>query len=406
MNEPGNIAGVSFKSLRRLLLSFSNLSRAVFISLIGLVINYILIRYKSREILDSYVYCIAVINVLMVFCNWGAKDYSVRYLSSDPGRFSETLGHLLTSRVILFLPALLVVLLIPANVPFKFFIALYLMLKSFTSVFESVITVQKKFVAFLFIDFVLNVVLVATILLDRKENDVQIFFAELLIIEFLRFASCFLLFKKFVVVNFDLKKSLSLIGASKSFFFVALAGFVCSKADLYAVGIVMKKEQMSLYFIIINLVGLSQVAYATLVGTYSANIFRYSADSFRNFSVFSLKAGALFSLVSWAGVYVLCNYYYKIPTGPFFSALIFVNIFLFTLVLTQMYHFTRLEKQPVILRALIFSGVINVVLSLLLSGPLGQTGAFLSNTLGSLCTLICFKLYDYYAKDQRFNSHV
>ncbi|WP_317899339.1 hypothetical protein [Aurantibacillus circumpalustris] len=389
----------SHKTLDRLLLSFSNVSRTAFISLIGLFINYVLLHYKSTALLSSYVYCITTINLIFVFSNWGGKDFSTKLLVSEPSKLKESINTLLNSRVLLFLPSLLIIFLLPVVGAFKLFIAVYLLLKLFTSVFETLITVQKKFHVFLIIDFCLNIVLLVFISVDQNSANPLILFAELVFIEFLRVIVCFIFFRKYIIFRFNFTGGVSLVKFSRNYFFVALAGFACSKADLYSVGLVVNKEQMSIYFIILNLVGLCLVSYATLVSTFSANIFRYNLSSFEKFSIFSIKAGLLFSLVSAAFAYLICNYYYRITFGFWFTLLVFLNVFLFTMVLTQMYNFTRLEKQTVILKALVVTGIVNILLSLLLAQQFGIIGSFLSNTIGSSITLIYLKTHLLYARN-------
>jgi len=399
MADSINIPSTRVKRFQRLMLSLSNVSRTAFISLVGLFINYVLLNYKANSLLEAYVYCISLINLFLVFCNWGGKDYNTKLLVAAPDKLKDSLNAILSSRLLLFLPALLVVCLIPGPLSFKLFIAFYLLLKVSTSVFESVITVQKKFHLFLLIDFCLNLLLLLIICTDRNVNDIGLFLAELLGIECIRLLACLLFFKNYVDPRFNFKKGFALVSASKNYFFIALAGFICSKADLYAVGLTLHKGQMSTYFIILNLVGLSQIGYATLVSTFSSNIFRYTTASFKNFASSSLKTGLLYSILSTMVIYLLCNYYYHIRLDFLFTFLVLINLLIFTMVLIEMYNFTRMEKQHIILKALIIAGVLNITLSPVLCFYLGLTGAFLSNTLGGFLTLAFFKLNLYYARD-------
>jgi O-antigen/teichoic acid export membrane protein len=386
------ITGKSRKQFKRLFLSLSNVSRSLFVSFFGLLINYILLNQKSDQVLNPYVYCISIVNLMMVINNWGGKDFAVKAIVRDPGKEQKLLNEIFNARAILFLIIITAFLLVPFSLDFKLFISMLLILKTFNIVFEAVITVHKKFHEFVFLDLILNLGFVALILFDNNKTDPRVFLIELLCVESIRLTFNIIFFRKSIRLHIDLKGGLRIIKESSTFFYMALFGFICSKADLYVVGLASSSSEMSRYFIILNLVSLSHVVFASFQGTYASTIFRYSKDSFKKFSRFSAVLGFLFSVAACLLIYLLCSVYYKIQIGYTFTGTILLNIFTFSLVLTEMYRHTRLGKQKAALYILILCGIINISVSYALIGSLGLLGAFIGNTTGAFCTFLFLKI--------------
>jgi|GEM_PF-5055211 len=404
MESPSLYTKTTRKKIRRLLLSFSNVSRGFFVSFFGLLVNYILLHYKSPVILDSYVYCISIINLLLAFTNWGGKEYAVRSLTDSPSRVHTTLGSIINSRLILFFLLFILLVSLPVLEGFKTFILVYLLFKTVNSVFESMIVLQKRFVLFLLIDFTLNAGFILVILLDNNAVDAGLFLLELVILECLRLIINIVVFGKGIPFRLSFREGFRILKESRQFFFVAIAGFICSRSDLYAVGLLLDKHSLSMYYILINLVILCQIGHTTFVSTFSANIYRYNQTSFKKFLSFSAQQGFLIAAMATAAVYFTGRYYYRIGLDPIFTSLVFLNILSFTFVLGQVYHFTRLNEQKIILRVIVVSGCVNVALSFLLTGPYGVKGAFISNTACMVCTFLLFKIYSFHVEKQTLSS--
>lgn len=381
------------KTIKRLVLSASNVSRGLFLSVFGLLLNYILLNYKSSTILDTYVFCIAFVNLLLVFNNWGGREYTIQTLSLKSSESKTSLSSIINSRFILFILLLIPIFFTTHFFGFKKYIIVLLFFKTLNSVFESMIIIHKRFFFFMIIDLVLNVLFIGTILFDSNINSAELFLIELSALELIRLVIHLIAFKKSIAFKLNFKTGLHSLGQSKRFFLVAFAGFVCSRADLYAVDVFLDKHALSTYYILINLVILCQIFYTTFVSTFSSNIYRYNSSAFKKFEFYSAWRGTLISIAGTACIYFLSTYYYKIKLDVFFIILVFANILSFTFVLIKVYYFTRLNLQKVILKVIVFAGCVNILLSMALTVPFGLKGAFLSNTVCMITTYYLFKFH-------------
>jgi O-antigen/teichoic acid export membrane protein len=387
------------KTYSRLILSVSNISRTLFASVLGLLINYILINFKSGPILDKYVYAITIVNLLFVFCNWGGKDFSVKKLAAQTHNLGETINSLTGSRLLLYLMVILPVILIPAEPLLKIFIAIYLLIKILLSVYDPLITIQKKFTRFFIIDLVLSTALLVVIFTDGNSNSPGIFLFEVVAVELIRLAITSYTFRNFINPGFSYSKSLSLLKESRHFFFIALAGFICSRADLYVVGLLLESHVLSYYFIILNIVALCQVAFAGLVNTFSANIFRVADNTFNKVGKRVIFLGLGFAFFSAVFFYLICEYFYHITTGIYMTIMVFMNILFFVSGLIEMYRFTRDDRQLAILNVLLISGATHIILSYIFAKNYMIEGAFASNTFTLLLTYLLLKYHAFRARN-------
>lgn len=380
--------------VQRFLQIVSNLSRSFLVSFFGIIVNYILLRYKAGGILTTYVYSISIINFLFVFSNWGGKDYITKAYAKEPFAIKELTAGLLGSKLLAACLLIPFVFLLPVDLTVKCFIATYLLLKTFSQVYEALIVLRKKYHLSLAIDSVLSFGLLLIIFNDGNKDNPTVFLMELLILELLRIAFYFVMFRAEMALTLNNNACLQVIKKSSLFFYISLAGFLCSKADLYVTGFFLGKQSMSIYYIITNLVSFSLIAYATINGTFVAGILRYNQKVFGKFVQSSVYTGFIFSLLSALAVYVLCTYYFRLTLSAFFCTLIIANVFGFTRVLMQMYRYTRLERQDLVLRCLLISGLANVLSACLLTKMFGHTGAFAANTLAVYINLILLqKMY-------------
>lgn len=379
------------KRLDRLLLSFSNISRGFFISFFGLLVNYILVHYKSGEVLQSYVYCMATVNLSLVFSNWGGKEYNLKSFTDNPAEMQQTFSALLSSRILLLAPAITCLLFLTDPNQLTWAIALLMVFRTFNLVFESLVIVHRKIHTFFVIDFLLNLGFLFLIFFDRNADDPQLFLWELCGMELIRLIMYLLFVVRPFTFSLNLGAGIRTLRHSTVFFLTALSGFVCSRADLYVVGIKLSRADMSNYYILLNLVILAQVTYTTFVGTFSAGIYRASLKTFRRVLARAGTLGALLTLPAAIAIFLMGRCYFDLRLDLFYLPLIFINLLAFTFLLEQFYRFARAGKQRTFLKVTVLAGATNIYLSWWLTGRLGQHGAFIGNTTGVVLTFLLLR---------------
>ena len=134
----------SNKLFLRSFLAFSNVGRGLLTSFFGLLLNYILIHFNSKEVLNSYVYFISIFGLFFNFTNWGGKFFNTKEISKNPQMSKRLISNLISSKIILLFIVCFVVIFIPIQLELKFLLVALLFLKSLVPIFDSLILFRKK----------------------------------------------------------------------------------------------------------------------------------------------------------------------------------------------------------------------------------------------------------------------
>lgn len=383
----------SNKLFLRSFLAFSNVGRGLLTSFFGLLLNYILIHFNSKEVLNSYVYFISIFGLFFNFTNWGGKFFNTKEISKNPQMSKRLISNLISSKIILLFIVCFVVIFIPIQLELKFLLVALLFLKSLVPIFDSLILFRKKSQTVFTVETILSAGFLFLVFDNSNKLSPVTFLVCLIGFELVKFVYYLILFLDEISFCFSTNEAYKILKKSFYFFGVSLAGFIASKSDLYVIGILINKEVMSHYFIISSLSSMCMVVYATLINTFETSIFRFNHKVFQKLETFLKSFGLVFSLLSAIGFYIVTNLFYTIPIDYKFTILFFFNIFLFTLLNFEMYRFTKLEKQNIVLFFLVISGIINCAFSFLFIKQLLLFGAFLANTLGILINYLLMRFY-------------
>lgn len=375
------------KLLKRFYLSISGVLKTLFVSLFGLLINFILLHYKDPSILDTYVFCIATVNLFFMFSNWGGKEYLIVTLSKNQSRLHEKSADIINNRIIFSLISGCLIVFLSIEIEIKIFIILFVLLKTLSAFFDSLTTILKNFHQIILFDVLLYGLFTFFVYYDGNTSNIIVFLFELLVLEILRLLFYMYIYRKYYSLKLSIKLAFDVAKQSIPFFLLTVSGFLSSKADLYVVGIMLNKSEMSIYFIILNLISFCQVAYASFINTYSSNIYRLSNYSFRKFSNYTIYISSAISIFSAFLIYIICNLYYKIDFDILFSVLVAINMFIFNFVMIEVFNFNKRNKQKHLPKIFFITGLLNLLLSYAFIPSYGTIGAFFSSTLSALFSL-------------------
>jgi len=381
------------KFITRSFLTISNVGRGLLIGVFGLILNYVLLHYNSIEVLNTYVYFISIFGLFYIFTNWGGKFFNTKEISKSPKHSKILISNLISSKIILLTACSLLIVFLPLELELKISMIVFLFLKSLTPIFDALIIYRKKSQIVFTLELVLNSIFLFLLFYFSNTFKPITFLIYFIILEFIKVIFYFVLFWNEISFDFSISKARKVLKKSFYFFLVSIAGFLASKSDLYIIGILINKETMSYYFIISSLTSISMVIYASIINTFQTSIYRFNQQLFQKLGNSLKYFGVLFSIIATIGFYIVSNFIYKIPINFQFSILFFLNIFLFTLLNFEMYRYTKLEKQKVILVVLIISVIINCFVSFLIIKKLLLFGAFLANTLGILFNYLILHFY-------------
>ncbi len=379
------------KTGQRFFISTANSLRLISASLIGLVINFILLHYKNPEVLNVYVYCVTTSGLFLLVSNWGGREFALRELSHHPSQQAKIISNILFSRlIILFVLSPILYLYHPLVSPIIILVLSFARIS--ISVFETLLIVQKRFGYLLLIDQIINWSFIIVLFTDLNSGDIHVFLNKWLLFELVKLILYGWFLRKDLQFTYSFEDLISVFKKSTPFFAVAIAGFCCSKADLYILGIYMDSDSLSKYTIVTNFIILCQVLFGGLFGAFISNMLRMGTQAFNNFSRYVIWTGLLFACLCVAAIYLLYLLFFHQQASSLFLLMVFINLAAYSNTYTSVYYFTRLNKQNLILKVIVIAGTLNVIASLLVVPLYGFYGAFACNTGCALLTAILFKI--------------
>ncbi|WP_159780284.1 hypothetical protein, partial [Flavobacterium sp. 9AF] len=315
------------KIIERNFLAISNVSRNLLLSFFGLFLNYLLLRTKDLEILNTYVYFISAIGLLYIFINWGGKFYNTKEISNNPKDYRPFISSLFSSKILLLLFFIILFLFMPIQKDIKLFIIPFLLLKSLVPIFDSLILFRKKSKIILLLEVVFYTAFLCLLYFFPDKFSSTSFIASLLILETLKTVTYFIYFRNDFKLNISLTNGIKVLKNSIYYFGLSLAGFLASKSDLYIVGILIDKETMSYYFVLSNLLNLSMLVYASFINTFETSIYRFNSSLFRKIEKNLKYFGLIFSIIATIIFYLIAVYFYKINVDMKLTIMFLLNIF-------------------------------------------------------------------------------
>jgi len=361
--------------------SITNVGRSFINPVLIMAVSYLFIRTNAKQELLEINKMNAIINAFIIFCGWGLKDYLLKENFKSMAGFSQKWNEALYSKLPLIFISLVIALFLPLE--YSFIICGFIILRTINALYDSLIIYKKKVSLYFLLDAVIALLIVSLIWFNIL-TDHKLYFYILLGGEFLKLCLSFLLFRMIEPTYFSIIQAFNFLAATKLFFLLSLVSFFQSRADLYILGFLFDPAGFNEYQVKISLISFSQLAIASFVSVYSKLFFKDIFSSEAIFKNIIIKCGLIISILSAPIIVLIENYFFSFDFSIINNLVIIANIFIFSLVLIEMYNYTKSNNVGTIIIMLVISAGINLVLSFLLIKNYTITGGLLSNTISSL----------------------
>ncbi len=367
---------------------FSNTIRGVSSSLINAFVCFGFTALHLPSDLKDFIIFFTGVNLLLSFVNWGLKDYSVKLFVSESGT-ENIFSQLFSIRLTLFILIGVFICFIPLDLTIILFILVFSFLKSLNNTIEAFSTAKSKNSLFAGVDLFFLIFIVIYYSLHSGFN-LNTVIMLMIIAELSKFFAGIILFRE--VISFKLINPFPFLKTTYNYFLIAFFAFLLSKTDFYIASLYLPSGQIINYHIYSSLIGLSQIIIASFFSNQMVDLFSSGGKTFsNNYKGFLLKSFAL-SILALPLFYVITHYIYKYNISMAMLALVFCNLFIYSVSIFEIYLKTDQNKSKLLLNGVLVSAVINIVFSFSLINYFGITGAILSNIAGLLSLYIFFKL--------------
>lgn len=367
---------------------FSNTIRGVSSSLLNAFVCFGFTALHLPSHLKNFIIFFTGVNLLLSFVNWGLKDYSVKLFVSE-SNVEKVFSQLFSIRLSLFFLIGVFICFIPLDLTIILFILIFSFLKSFNNTIEAFSTAKSKNGLFAGVDLFFLISLVIYYVLNSGFN-LNMVIMLMIISELTKLFVGIILFRE--VISFKLINPIPFLKTTYNYFLIAFFAFLLSKIDFYIASLYLPSNEIINYHIYSSLIGLSQIIIASFFSRQMVDLFSSGEKTFTTqYKRFLLTSFAL-SALALPFFYFITHYFYNFSLSISTLALVFCNLFIYSIVIFEMYLKTDQNKSKLLLTGVLVSAVINIICSFSLINYFGIMGAIFSNIAGLLSLYLFFKV--------------
>jgi len=357
------------------------------IQVFNFLIALIGIKYLGKENWGNFIYILIWIYFVAFVANYGNKDFLLKKYSQSPSKIEASFFSAFFSRAVFLILTLVFLGFFPLKVALLS-IVLSILLFTYQSL-ESLVLYYQKFTAQTIAEITGFIVICTFIILP---NEVTV--TTLL----LGYCSAFLL--KFIIVLASVKIKLKGMHISFSkhllklltpFFLIGFSGWIASKIDLYMVNILMPKDQLAAYQLLISAFLMLQAFAGFITYPFVKHLYRLPKASIQRIkirlAVVSIPLVAFGTSIIWI---VFEKYVYlKIPVLLYLlGAATAVPVFFYIIDVFMAYKNNKVKK---VMYYNFTAATVGLVLSALLIPIYNLQGALMSAVAAQFLILFLYK---------------
>jgi hypothetical protein len=378
------------KTLHRASFITHNALRQLLVSLYGMAIPFIVIRYVSKEIWGTFVspllFCLLALQII----NWGNKEYLLRQFSVEPSAMARHLSANATTR---FFPALVLgsIALLYFPLVSGVFIFLWIIGRFLSHSTEALVIYEKAFQASIRIETV-GFIFFCIVFLSFNNPDAFVLLVVYSLYQLIKGIGYLWHFRDYIdkrYFNFDRKY----YSAAFPFFLLSILGFFASKADVYLVENLGNAVTTSDYQIINSLLVFVMSVSAFLYAPFTKNIYRMTIETTLKSKRWLAASGLLIVPPSLLAIHCILRFYADIRLPLLFYVVAFLYVLPTYLYGIEIVSLFRQKKEKKVVAVLFIGTAVNTALSaLFLYLDYGITGALAGSAISQWLILLLFKL--------------
>ena len=383
-----------FKWKRRLGTVLGNSARSIVPLGLNSLISLVVIRYSSFSVWGDLVSFLLIINLGVQFFGWGSKQYLLREFASNPAKTGSVWFENLKARFPLLIFVTLIIMLIDIPPEVKTLMILWQSIMFFSRSFEVLILYTRRMRFFLFLEIMLSVVFLGALVFFHDAINVFLILSLFTLNEFIRLVVTAIYFRKLLYFRYTISINFKILTASFVFFILGTIGMLQSRLDLYFVALLLPRNELAVYQVLINYILLIQAATGFIIQPFLKEIYRMNRHSLAIFSFKFTFAGFVIAIPVTVLLTIVLKYIYGIDLSWQMSLLAFiyiVPIFYYTIRVYLLYKF---NKESLILISGISVLLLSIPLNYYLITMLGLNGALIAGVIGELLSLLFYFYFE------------
>ncbi|MFC4721292.1 hypothetical protein ACFO5O_03080 [Geojedonia litorea] len=364
-----------------------NIIRSLATPIFNFLITIIGVMALGKYRWGDFVQIILWIYLFVFISNFGNRDFLIRSFSKSPSKIDSLFFTNLSSRSILLVLSLVFLIIFPLKTALLS-VLLGLSIFLYQSL-ESLVIYFQKFIVQIVAESVGLLIIVGSILFYNNLD------TNLLLLIY-----CISFWIKTFLILYDLNLnykafkfhfSYAQIKESLPFFLIGFSGWLASKADIYMVNIMLTKEQLTEYQLLMTAILFLQGIAAYIIYPFTKHMYRLPLKFFnrakRILGLVSVPIIVLFTVITWFVYEEIIEL--NIPQSHYIlGALLSLPYYFFLIDIIALY---KINKEISVMYVNFGSAIVNIVLTLLLIPIFEVMGALVSVLVIQYSKLFLYK---------------
>ena len=372
----------------------NNSARNIVPLLINSITSVLVIKFTSFSVWGVIVSYLIISNLAAQLAAWGSKQQLIREFSLEPSKIGVLWNANLQSRFPLLLLVSIIILLLNFPGEIRGLLVLLQFLLFFSRSYEVMIVYLKKMGFFLICETILAILFVGAILLKHQSLSASLILFLFICTEFFRLAVAAIYFRKSVHFYFPIRLDYKILRDGLIFYCLGTLGMLQTRLDLYFVAILLTKDELAVYQVLLNFIILTQAATGYIIQPFLKEIYRMNRNLLSRFSQKFTLYGLIIAIPATLSIGLIMEKIYGISISTTVLVLSFcyiVPIFYYTI---RVYILLKIKKEALVL----FTGISVLILSLPLNYYLISifrfTGALSAGVAGEFLSLLFYYYFE------------
>jgi len=299
-----------------------------------LILSLVIVKFHSVELWGEYAELLIWSNFILLFLGFGHYDKLLRSFSDSPSTIDQQWTNNILARSILLIPSFILIYFIPLFNGFEYLIILYILIQFLSHSFKVFIMYHRKFVFNIWVESLLNIGLIVSVLYFLKQLDLEL----LLTILIIAYGFKVLCYGIYFIKGFKgiaIRLQLSQLKYSIPFFIPIAVGTVRVKIDAYYGTHFFSVSDLSKYQIFLSFLILAQMVSSFALTPYIKNFYRAKDSMIIDLQGRFFKFGWIYAIfmgmmmfIALSMIYELTFTFYQYLLGTLFMIPLFLHILL------------------------------------------------------------------------------
>jgi O-antigen/teichoic acid export membrane protein len=381
---------LSKKLIRRGATVIKNSVHSLSLPFFNIFLSYLVVRLGSVALWGAFVQVLILVQLAAHIVGWGNKEYLLRAFSLNPAQISQAWQRAFWSRLVLFLPLALLLLLSGAALPRALLLSLWCLALVVNQSHEVLVVYRRDFLTATLVEGIGVAVMTTVIFQAGADNSLDNLIRLFTLVNLGKAAVWLWWYRGETMRGWYGRFDGRYFRRAFPFFLLGFTGMLQSRVDLYCVNFFLAEKYIGQYQVFINLLIYAQSIALFIFTPFIKSVYRLPAGAILKLALRLFLFGLVLSLPLLALAHLALARLYGFHFSTSFllaGGLFVIPIYLYLPVIYLLYKW---ERQTAVVGINLVGISANLILNIALLPSVGLIGAIIASAAAQWLMLGCY----------------